>query len=110
MEGSLGVSHKLGRSWALFYQQKISDPIFLRDNSENCEPSNFLNKSEKIGSSFLVQLAGQISEINIQKCLIGSQFPKFKNWIRIPEIFLTFFVGKIKPRSALAGGRVTVIK
>ena len=56
-----------------------------------------MNKSEKIRSNFLVQLAGQISENNIQEFLKGSQFPKFRNRIQIPEIFLTFFVGRIKP-------------
>ena len=60
-------------------------------------PQIFLDKSEKIGSDFLVQLAGQISEKNIQEFLIGSQFPKFQNQIQILEIFLTFFVGRIKP-------------
>ena len=56
---------------------------------------NPTNKNSKI--QFLVKLAGQISENNIQEFLIGSQFPKFKNQIQIPEIFLTFFVGRIKP-------------
>ena len=69
--------------------------------SENFELSIFLDKSKKIGSNFLVQLASQISENNIQEFLIGAQFPKFKNQIWIPEIFLTFFVGRIKPRCAL---------
>ena len=64
-------------------------------------PQIFLDKSEKNGSDFLVQLAGQISENNIQKFLVGSQFPKFKNQIQIPEIFQTFFVGRIKPRGKI---------
>ena len=45
--------------------------IFIVDNSENFEPSNFLEKSKKISSDFLVQLAGQISENKIQEFLIG---------------------------------------
>ena len=45
-----------------------------------------------------MQLAGQISENNIQEFLVGSQYPKSENLVRNPEIFLTFFVGRIKPR------------
>ena len=53
------------------YQGLILPPKILRSNffpdkSENFEPSIFLDKSKKIGCNCLVQLAGQISESNIQ--------------------------------------------
>ena len=45
----------------------------------------------------MLQLAGQISENKIQEFLVGLQNPKTKNLVRYPEIFLTFFVGRIRP-------------
>ena len=45
-------------------------------NLKILNPQFFLEKSKKIGFNFLVQLAGQISENNIQEFLIGSQFEK----------------------------------
>ena len=67
-------------------------------NLKILNPQIFWDKSPpKIGSNFLVQLAGQISENNIQEFLVGSQYPKTENLVRNPEISLTFFVGRIKP-------------
>ena len=60
-------------------------------------------QTKNLRSNFLVQLAGQISENNIQECLVGSQTPKTKNLVRYPKNFLTFF-GRIKPWFFLGRG------
>ena len=44
-----------------------------------------------------MQLAGKNPKNNIQNFLVGSQYPKSENLVRNPEIFLAFFVGRIKP-------------
>ena len=75
----------------------LRSEFFFRINLKILNPQIFLEKSEKIRSDFLVQLAGQISENKIQEFLIGQNFPKIKNRIQILEIFPIFFVGRIKP-------------
>ena len=75
--------HHLSSKWflGLILPTKILRSKFILNKSENFEPSIFLDNSEKIGSNFLVQLAGQISENNIKIFLVGSQ-PKI--WLEIP--------------------------
>ena len=77
------------------------DPNIFLEISENFEPSIIQNK---IGSNFLVQLAGQISENNIQEFLIGSQIEKlgriFQKLDPNSRNFSDFFVGRIKPRGS----------
>ena len=56
-----------------------------------------LNNLEKIGSNFLVQLAGQISENNIQEFLVGSQYPESKNLVRNPKKISLFLLVGLSP-------------
>ena len=49
----------------------LRSKFFFRINLKILNPQIFLEKSEKIRSDFLVQLAGQISENKIQEFLIG---------------------------------------
>ena len=65
---------------------------FFRINLKILNPQIILDKSKKIESNFLLQLAGQISENNIQEFLVRSQYPKPENLVKIPEIFLTFLL------------------
>ena len=56
-----------------------------------------------------MQVAGLISDNNIQEFLVGSQYPKSENLVRNPEVFLTFFVGRIKPSLRVAKNKFVVL-
>ena len=70
----VGFLYGLGKIWdpGLILPTKIlRSKFFFQINLKILNPQIFLEKSEKIRSDFLVQLAGQISENKIQEFLIG---------------------------------------
>ena len=54
---------------------------FFLEIYENFEPSNVYEKIKIYGPNFLVQLADQIYENNIEEFLIGSQYGKLSRII-----------------------------
>ena len=53
----------------------LKSKFFFWINLKILNPQIFWDKSEKIWCNLLVQLAGQISENNIQEFLVGSHYP-----------------------------------